>query len=147
MKKLLILILSTAFFACNAPASEEAKTAETASEKSVEHAHHNAPPLKLNNGEKWEANVETTTGVNNMIGIVETGIADQTPPPALVPQLNKEMETIFAKCTMKGESHDQLHNFLVPLQGMIKKADNDQAGVEDLKTIHNHLAVYAQYFE
>lgn len=31
--------------------------------------------VQLNNGEKWKANMETVTGINNMTTLVEKGIA------------------------------------------------------------------------
>ena len=70
-----------------------------------------ATKVLLDNGKKWKANPETITGIANMQSLVQNGISGKTPLTALHEPLQLEFKTIFDKCTMTGESHNQLHNF------------------------------------
>src|SRR5690606_14851113 len=73
--------------------------------------------VKLDNGEKWIANVETTEGIDNMLSIIEKEESKETSDyVALKGSLDKEFNVVLEKCTMTGESHDQLHNYLLPLK-------------------------------
>jgi hypothetical protein len=63
-------------------------------------------------------------------------------------QMTLELNTLFEKCTMKGEAHNQLHNYLVPLQKMIGELDSERqetsrASLEELK---RYLEEYETYF-
>ena len=107
--------------------------------------------LKLNNGEHWEANSETTLGIKNMIVKVD---AFQHSDSAenyheLKSTLEAEFTSIFKQCTMEGPAHDQLHNYLFPLKRLfkqLKSADSDERNkaVSELK---EYLRVYSEYFE
>lgn len=46
-----------------------------------------------------------------MSSLVQNGITGKVEVEKLYDSLQVEFKTIFAKCTMKGESHNQLHNF------------------------------------
>lgn len=107
--------------------------------------------VKLNNGERWDADSTTTAGIQNMTVIVEDFI--QTDSDEAYLTLNADLEgefaSIFRQCTMTGPGHDQLHNYLLPLKryfNRLKSENNDerQKAVEDLKV---YLADYKSYFE
>lgn len=105
--------------------------------------------LKLNKGSKWEANAETTEGVQAMQKHVSTFIEEDSKDySALKTQLETEFAYVFEKCTMKGESHDQLHNFLYPMKAhfedLTKDPETAQKAIVNLK---QHIPVYFQYFE
>jgi len=57
-----------------------------------------------------------------------------------------EFTGIFQKCTMKGESHNQLHNFLLPLKEMLEKLE-EHSEKQDLEEIKSYLHTYKNYFE
>lgn len=107
--------------------------------------------LSLNEGEPWEANQETTEG----IAAIETIIVQTTYPEdtaaftILEGELRKEYKLIFKRCTMKGEAHNQLHSYLMPLSekmGRLAKgeyADRELAYQEVLE----HLELYSIYFK
>lgn len=107
--------------------------------------------LRLNDGKKWEANPETTEGIRNM----EVAMAGFTPTedPAAWMELKDDLETnfqyIFAKCTMKGEAHDQLHNFLYPMKPLFADfaSENPDSRMEAFASLEKHLAIYDDYFE
>jgi hypothetical protein len=97
----------------------------------------------LNNGERWEANPETTEGINNMINLV-ADFQQQSPSDyaALKDKLDVEFKTIFQKCTMKGEAHDQLHNYLIPL-----KKEIDSLSEKNVNQVESYLKTYNRYFQ
>lgn len=72
--------------------------------------------IQLNNGEKWDANIETNEGVERMQAILK---AQQTVTiedyHKLAEQLKNVKNYVVKECTMKGASHDNLHVWLVPL--------------------------------
>jgi len=107
--------------------------------------------LQLDEGKRWVANPETTEGVNNMIEILNTYPLEESTESYLVlrDSLKGEFNMIFDKCTMKGEAHNQLHNFLYPMIDLFERlssndSDERKAGYSDFK---KHLTVYQEYFE
>ena len=103
--------------------------------------------VQLDNGKKWKANPETITGINNMITLVQTGITGKTEPSKLHDTLQVEFKTIFDKCTMTGESHNQLHNFLLPLKAELEKLKTGYGDAETLKEMQEYLLTFKNYFE
>lgn len=107
--------------------------------------------LSLNEGQKWEANSETTNGINNMI----TAVNDLTENPtvkdykSLGETLNDIKGKILNQCTMKGPAHDNLHSFLMPLIRKIKRlknVDSIERAQKITSKIELHLAEYKKYF-
>lgn len=103
--------------------------------------------VQLNNGEKWKANMETVTGINNMTTLVEKGIAGNWDAIRLYELLQTEYKTIFDKCTMTGESHNQLHNFLIPIKGNLDKLKAGNPQPEIRVDLHAYLLTFKNYFE
>ena len=91
------------------------------------HQEENANPVQLNNGEKWEANPETTEQIKKMIALTDTfpALPVAADYSALKVKLETEFQLVFQKCTMTGEAHTQLHNYLIPLKGMIEELGSD----------------------
>lgn len=103
--------------------------------------------VKLDNGEKWIANIETNEGIDNMLAMVKTEESKEAPDYiTLKGSLDKEFNVVLEKCTMTGESHDQLHNYLLPLKAKIDKLDANSSkdAIEDIK---NYLLTYHDYFK
>ncbi len=117
-------------------------------EKTTEtHNHHGQTSVELAGNKKWQANAETTQGIQSMIVLTDTYLAN--PVPDLNPlkeNLMSELTGIFQKCTMKDESHDQLHNYLLPLKKKLEtlNSSDDVQAVEDIKM---YLETYKDYFE
>ncbi len=137
MKNLLLLLLIMIVFpACQSKPSENATDTTTAK-------HEKNSGLHLNEGAKWEANPETTQGINTMIRHVETfkqvGSTDYL---GLKSTLDADFKMIFQKCTMKGEAHDQLHAYLMPL-----KTELDKLSEANIDSVSRYLQRYSVYFE
>jgi hypothetical protein len=113
---------------------------QTACQKTHQHEATNA--VQLDNGKKWVANPETTTGIKNMQEIL-SGAAGQDKD--LKAGLENEFQLIFKNCTMKGEAHNQLHNYLLPLKDKLK--DLGAGSPEKLIEIKEYLDTYFDYFQ
>lgn len=107
--------------------------------------------IQLDQGEKWDANLETTQGVNQMAEIIE----NHSPKTVeefqnLASKLNDKKNFIVKECTMKGPSHDNLHIFLHPLiekidaLSSVKSADQ---GEDILASINENIKEYYNYFK
>lgn len=132
-----LLAIPLLLFACGQGASAE--------------KHQEGVGLVLDNGQKWKANPETTTGVANMVQLVDsfTDTESRTAYATLKTQLEDEFTMIFKQCTMKGEAHNQLHTFLLPLKPLFKElaSSNLSTSQESLAKLKMHLAEYTNYFE
>jgi hypothetical protein len=157
MKKLFIILVGCApglFLACKA-SPEKNEQASTATEQhhstyTAEDGHTIGMNVQLNNGAKWEANLETTRGIDVMRGILIEFPANPTVEDyrGLNKKLAVEFQNILQRCTMSGEAHEQLHNYLMPLKGMIDKMgtetlENCNATLPDLK---EYVLKYSHFF-
>ncbi|MFK5957286.1 MAG: hypothetical protein QM495_00285 [Lutibacter sp.] len=125
--------------------SEKKETVETVDN------HENGGEIQLNEGKLWLANYETTKGVLNMQKLLNTfsGGESLEAYATLKSDLEKEFGTIITECTMKGESHNQLHNFLVPLKELFNGLGSSDLATckKSFETLNKHLAAYSTYFE
>jgi hypothetical protein len=107
--------------------------------------------LHLNNGEKWEANIETSAGIERMLTIINKEVEEGRLSyyAAMGESLNLEMKTIFDECTMDGEAHEQLHLYLLPMVKLFRSLEDIETEDEALilqKDILKHLNKYSDYF-
>lgn len=102
------------------------------------------PAVKLDNGQRWKANPETTSGIANMVGILSAYEPASGDPKALKAALEEEFGLIFERCTMEGEAHNQLHNYLVPIHHQLR---DFEATADQQIALQEHLASYSNYFE
>jgi len=107
--------------------------------------------LILDGSKKWEANIETTTGINNMLSIVSEEVEQGRVSyyAAMGERLNLELKTIFSSCTMKGEAHEQLHLFIMPLVDLCEQLEMVEKEDDALilqRDILKQLNLYNTYF-
>lgn len=126
------------------------KQQDPAAHNHEEHSEHSTA-VTLNNGQKWPANAETTEGIRKMSSLLEAFSKEPKVEDynSLKIKLENEFDMILQKCTMTGEAHDQLHNFLLPMKEIIEKlssnsADEQKEASGNLKT---HLKEYDKYFQ
>ena len=106
--------------------------------------------ISLNNGKPWKASPETTNGIEKMKKKMASFNIDSNLNlyDKLADDLTEEFLIILEKCTMKGESHDQLHNYLLPIKIMFKDLLNTNIK-ERQKTFYklsSHLENYKYFF-
>lgn len=153
MKKISILsvaiMTSILVVSCNNDKNKKQEIAKPV--QTAEESHESEGVLKLNNGDLWMANAETTEGIQNMSQLV-TNFTDTENTEAyreLKTTLEGEFGTIISKCTMTGESHDQLHNYLLPMKPLFKDlaAEDLATRKSGLEKLTKHLSEYSTYFK
>lgn len=107
--------------------------------------------IELNNDNKWQANSETNEGVLKMQNSIKTQPTNTLVEYfALVEQLNVDKNYVIKNCTMKGDSHDNLHVWLLPLIAKID-ALSEAKTIEDAaklkQSIKENMNAYFDYFE
>ena len=153
--KLLLPVVLLVFVACNNQESKKEENhdnhqkAEMKDEQMNNKEDHEetAGKVQLDNGKKWKANPETITGISNMSTLVQNGITGKVEVANLYDSLQIEFKTIFDKCTMTGESHNQLHNYLLPLKGQLDKLKAGSSDINTLKEMQEYLLTFKNYFE
>jgi len=107
--------------------------------------------IQLNNGSKWEANIETTEGVEKMQELLKTQSTTSIDDyHQLANQLNEVKNKVVKECTMKGASHDNLHIWLYPLIEKVSALSktNDIAEASKIKqSIIDNVNAYKTYFQ
>ena len=144
-KLLMILLTMAALTACGSQDSHH--HSETAQVEEV----YSIPEMELNNGELWRANIETTDDIFAMIELMDAHSDKENTISynELAEQLNEAFNGIFRNCTMTGAAHDQLHNYLYPLNEImegLRSADLNicKGAYSDLE---QHLGLYFDFFE
>jgi hypothetical protein len=155
MKKLvsqtLLIMMVLLLSSCANKKKEAQQDLETKSMDNLEKENETVSELTLDSGKHWIANKETTDGVNNMIKLVNSFSEKENIEAysKLTENLQSEFTMIFEKCTMKGEAHNQLHNFLIPIKDLFADlSSNDiEKCKESYEKLNKHLPVYQNYFK
>jgi hypothetical protein len=107
--------------------------------------------IKLNDGEKWEVNAEMRPFIEQGNVILTVYIASgDSDYQLLTKYLKTQNAELISSCTMKGESHDELHKWLPPHIALIEKLANSENAItanyylEQLKTSFD---TYNTYFK
>lgn len=120
--------------------------------EAIEHDHAHQTEISpqqilLNNGEKWQANAETTDGIKRLQSLAEGYSGQDVDASHLAEDMLVAYQEIFDKCTMKGEAHEQLHNYLLPLGEHLNELKACSTGCGDhVKHIQEYLHTYFNYF-
>lgn len=128
------------------------KSHEHADADAVEsHDHHAAiapEEIQLNNGEKWVANKETTDGIKRLQSLAEGYSGQNVDAAHLAEDMLVAYQEIFDKCTMKGEAHEQLHHYLMPLGAHLEEIKACTTGCgEHVQHVQAYLNTYFTYFQ
>lgn len=146
MKKINLVLFLLAIISIGSCQNKEDKTSKEAIEVSPVSEKHKETVAKvsLNKGQLWKANPETTAGINALRKIILESSQEES-ASILKEKLNSEFALIFKKCTMEGEAHNQLHNYLLPLKLKINSLD-DSNKAEIKKEIIAYLDEYPLFF-
>lgn len=151
MKKtsLLIAITVTTLIFISCKENKKQQTIEPV--QTEEETHESEGVLVLNNGNLWMANAETTEGIQNMSQLVTnfTDTENMEAFPELKSKLEAEFGAIISKCTMTGEAHNQLHNYLLPMKPLFKDLASEDLATRKfgLEKLTKHLSEYSAYFK
>ena len=141
--RLLLFFLIFGFYSCQQKEQKKSVVQEAANEPDVDFQF---PAVSLNDGQLWEANTETTQGIKNMQQLMADFSIDSGNSEELIVHLEDEFTLIFKKCTMTGVSHEQLHNYLIPLKFKIESL-SEGVTVEKTVDVKTYLDDYFNYFQ
>ena len=152
--KIVLLAAVIVLYSCGNQKKKNINTPQTEEDSKIEvvESHKGTGiEMSLDQGKLWEANKETTDGVQNMIKLMKNFSEKQQVDAyeKLTEKLKQEFAMIFEKCTMKGEAHNQLHNFLIPIKGLFGELSSKDLNKckKSFNKLNMHLAVYKSYFE
>jgi len=147
----LLVAITIVFFAISCKNTTEKKPAQEQPQQTETEHYNEVEELKLNNGNLWGANIETTDGMNAMLQLMDNFSENENPEAfaTLKQNLETEFKTIIEKCTMTGEAHDQLHVFIVPMRDLFNGlTDSDiENSNENFNKLNAHLKEYKNFFE
>lgn len=108
--------------------------------------------VTLANDTLWKANTYTSVGIDKMVKLMQDLTiknANSKDFELLTENLKNEFTLIFQKCTMKGEAHNQLHNFLIPINNEFEHLESDdiETAKASYERLLKHLRTYSLYFE
>ncbi len=156
MKKTILkvtVVLALSFtYSCGNQAKEKKDLEKIEKIEVVEESHEGKNTnLVLDDGKFWSANTETTTGVESMINLMSSFIEKDNVDAysKLTESLKLEFAMIFQKCTMTGEAHNQLHNFLVPVKDLfVTLSSSDLKECQDsFGKLNIQLKKYKNFFQ
>ena len=106
----------------------------------------------LIDGKKWQANIETTEGIDRMRALLKSGKneTDITILNKIGEDVFSELKTIFAKCTMKGLEHEMLHQYLQPNIvniNSLKEVPNVNDAQDIIMLLERNFNSYHNFFE
>jgi hypothetical protein len=110
--------------------------------------------VKQNNGAVWSANIETTNGMHNMqeyISVFRKQNIDYLTENEKIEkyhkvnlELKREFNLIIKSCSMQGEAHNQLHNYILPMLKMFEGIDTKD--IQIIKSNFNQLETQLEYY-
>jgi hypothetical protein len=155
--KILVAVISAGmlFASCESSDHENHEDQENHSEMESHegHDHHDeaAKELSLNEGAKWAVNSEMMVHVRAMEKRITDFAASNTKNySALASDLDKSIGELTSSCTMTGESHDQLHLWLLPQIKLVEEltaAKNDKEAATEFAKIQTSMVTFNQFFE
>lgn len=151
IKLILAIIITITIVSCGKTTNKKQKKSNLKETVKDVHHHENGNEIQLDHGKMWAANAETTQGIKNMQKLVNS-FSDKESDAAyalLKSNLEKEFSTILTKCTMKGESHNQLHNYLLPMKNVFEGLSSSDLTTckKSFKILQKHLNNYSNYFK
>lgn len=155
MKILIISLIAFASFGC-ADKKEKQKTETTQKVESHEGHDHSSQEIqkaetKLNSGKKWKVDEHTRNSMKKISQITNSSYV-KTPKEfnELGLMLKNEMKNLIAECTMQGEPHNQLHNYLttlIPHIDELVEAKTQEEGEKYLQEVKTAVDAFYKTFE
>ena len=145
-----LFIMSLFIFSCN----DTSTVIDNTEKNQVADTHgilHSEEPITLNNGEKWTVNEEMMIHVRSMENEVNTFKSKKIEDYAvLAKKIETHIDELVSGCTMKGQSHDELHKWLMPFIDSNKafsESKTEQEFATNLEKIKTSLITFNNYFK
>jgi hypothetical protein len=149
MKHLLSIMLFSFLISCN-PKNSEKETDARINEESLSHQTDTTLSLMLNEGEKWKVNTEMLPHILRMEDRLQTFEQSKEKDfKAFGEKSQHDFELLIASCTMKGESHEQLHKWLILHIQLVKDmavVENSVDGSKLCKQMEHSFNTFNEYF-
>jgi hypothetical protein len=147
--KITTIALSTFFlFSCNQKVkTEAAEKVETEMHDEHNHDHSEEISIQLNEGQKWKVDDNMMVHIQNMEKDVAS-VAKENPGEyqLLSEKLKKNLDLLTSNCTMTGQSHDELHKWLVPYIDLVDEFSEGKSK-EQLTKVEESLITFNTYFK
>jgi len=134
-----LISLIVALSACHSPPS--ADSTETETRLAVD----TSSSISRDGPGRWKANPETIEGIRGMRALVAARPGSGLEGGLLRDSLEARMGAIFEGCTMEGEAHLALHDYLVPLMKLLRDLP-DSPEPSQLDSISAHLSLFDERF-
>jgi len=107
--------------------------------------------INLNKGQKWQVNEEMKPHIETAEIFLNDFVSNEKEDyHQLAENLSIHNKTLIKSCTMKGESHDELHKWLHPHMELIdklEKASNLTEANDIISELQKSFETYHRYFE
>ena len=118
---------------------------------SHDHHSHAESGIVLNSGHKWQVNPEMKPHIEKAQRMLEDyENSGEGSYRQLAEDLQTQNEALIQSCTMKGDSHDQLHKWLHPHIQLVEElaaANNPEEAEEIVARIEDSFHLYHHFFE
>lgn len=138
VRNFMALVLLAGLAACSNPGNNQDETQESEA-------------IHLNDGEKWAVNAEMQAPISKaeerLQYFLDNGEGDYK---SLASDLKEYNQKLIESCTMKGESHEELHKWLHPHLDLVKElasVEESAQGQIVLKEIQKSFDTYHKYFQ
>lgn len=150
ISQILTLFFGILIISCNETAKEKAASSAEKEQIPSEQLSGWKLDIELNDGSTWQANKETSEGIENMSSLLDSSApASLEDYRSLGQKLDSEMQLLINRCTMKGPAHNNLHIYLQPLMGKIgelQEVNSSEKAELLIAEIRKHLEAYHKYF-
>ncbi|MBP6091844.1 MAG: hypothetical protein KA521_11380 [Crocinitomicaceae bacterium] len=153
MNKLILTFAvgSLLLYSCGNSTNEKLNNQPEVAEHNDHHHDDESEAIELNNGEKWVVNEEMKPFILDAEKIMNQHIESQSHDyQTLATQLKEKNSGLIKSCTMKGESHDELHKWLYPhieLIESLSKAESTEQANKFITDLQASFSTYNQYFQ
>lgn len=109
--------------------------------------------LELNNGQKWETDFSTRSGMQTIDSLItaydQRQALNSKDYKKLGKQLKGEMQKIHQECSMEGKGHEELHKFISKIHPHIQnlKAGNMPKAQQSFEKLGPLMDQYHRHFQ
>lgn len=123
---------------------------ESETKEKAENSDHDTA-ISLNEGQKWKVNPEMMPHISKGQEILnDYHSKEENDYKKLAQNIKEQNNALIKSCTMKGESHEELHKWLHPhikLVEDLSKAENESKAELIISQLDDSYKTYNQYFE
>lgn len=155
MKKIILASLSVFLFIACQQNDKKVDALSTNDSQLVEEPHHHATgttPLYLNDGKPWGINEEMKPYIKKSEEILKTFSSNEndTDYESMSYVLQEQNNKLIKSCTMKGEAHDVLHEWLMPhleLTAALGKAESQEEADKIINELDHSFEDFNKFFK